>query len=134
MNEMQTAAENFERYQRALKKDLPVIVVFKSLHCQLCKELDPCFNRIAEQYADQVASFIFDTEYIPKVDGVEGTPTLKVLINGKEVESLLGIGLPGDEQKAVLEDVFDEYANTETPSQDNFHQHRQTGQDLGSSH
>ncbi|WP_017255377.1 thioredoxin family protein [Pseudomonas tolaasii] len=134
MNEMQRAAKNFKRYQRALKEDPLVIVVFKSQCCQLCMGLGPRFKRIAEQYADQVASFIFDTEYIPKVDGVKGTPTLKVFINGKEVESLLGIGLPGDEQKAVLEDVFDEYANTEAPSQNNFHQHRQTGQGLGSSH
>lgn len=134
MSEMPTAAENFERYQRALKEHPVVIVLFKSQYCELCMGLGPCFNRIAEQYAGQVKSFIFDTENIPQVKEVEGPPTLMVYKNGKVVETLLGIGLPGDQQKAVLEEVFDEYANTPTPSQDNSDQHRQTDQGLGFSH
>ncbi|OPA85243.1 thiol reductase thioredoxin [Pseudomonas fluorescens] len=134
MSEMPTVAENFERYRRALKTHPLVIVVFKSLDCQLCMGLGPCFKRIAEQYADQVESFIFDTEHIPKVDDVEGTPTLKVFKNGKEVESLLGLGLPGEQQKALLEEVFDEYANTLEPSSGLPAQHQQAGSGLGFSH
>lgn len=134
MSEMPTAAENFERYQRALKEHPVVIVLFKSQYCELCMGLGPCFNRIAEQYAGQVESFIFDTENIPQVKEVEGTPTLMVYKNGKVVETLLGIGLPGDQQKAVLEEVFDEYANTLESSSGLPAQHQQAGSGLGFSH
>ncbi len=134
MSETPTAAENYDSYQRALKEHPLVIVLFKSQHCQLCMGLGPSFKQIAEKYADSVKSLIFDTEDISKVEGVEGTPALIVYQNGEAVETLVGIGLPGDQQKAVLEEVFDEYANTPVPSQDNSDQPLQADQGLGFIH
>ena len=52
---------------------------------------------------------ILDTARTPRIDGVDGTPTLVVYKNALEVENLKGIGAP-EEQEALLDQVFKDYA------------------------
>ncbi|MGU9824456.1 MULTISPECIES: co-chaperone YbbN [unclassified Pseudomonas] len=96
-------------YQQILNQHPLVIVLFTSQSCQACLGVHPRFNNIAEKYAGRVKSMILDTARTPRIEGVDGTPTLVVYKNALEVENLKGIGAP-DEQEALLDQVFKDYA------------------------
>lgn len=111
MGVITSVIRDLDEYHRILKKHTLVIVLFTSPYCQACLGLGPRFHRVAERYADRVKSLLLDTSQTPRIDGVDGTPTLVVYKNALEVENLKGIGEP-QEQEAILEEVFSDYAPT----------------------
>ncbi|MFB3306539.1 thioredoxin family protein [Pseudomonas sp. AMR01] len=111
-----SAVDYFNEYQLALKHHEWVIVLFKSQYCEACVGVGPLFENVAEKYAGRVKGLVLDTETIAKVEGVDGTPTLVVYKDGKEVENHKGIGDTGEQQQ-FLEDVFSRVAPPlKTPS------------------
>ncbi|MBP1124174.1 MULTISPECIES: co-chaperone YbbN [Pseudomonas] len=102
---------DLKEYESILKEHERVIVLFTSPYCQACLGVGPRFERIAAKYAHSIKSLLLDTTQTPKIEGVDGTPTLVVYKNAQEVENLKGIGDPQD-QEAFLEDVFKDYVPT----------------------
>lgn len=111
MGAANTVIHDVTEYQRILNEYPLVIALFTSPYCEACLGAGPRFNRIAEKYAGRVKTLLVDTTQTPKIQGVDGTPTLVVYKNALEVENLKGIGSP-QEQEELLEDVFSEYALT----------------------
>lgn len=105
-----TVIHDLNHYQQILNEHSLVIVLFTSPDCPACSGADRRFNSIAEKYACCVKSMLLDTTQTPRIEGVEGTPTLVVYKNALEVENLKGIGDP-QEQEALLEEVFSDYAS-----------------------
>ena len=112
MGAANTLIHDLAEYKTILDQHPLVIVLFKSPYCAACMGVDRRFNRIADNYAGRVKSLLLDTTQLPKIEGVEGTPTLVVYRNGQEVENLKGVGSP-DEQETVFEDVFSDYCSKE---------------------
>ncbi|CRM39011.1 MULTISPECIES: thioredoxin family protein [Pseudomonas] len=104
-----TVIHDLNEYQRILKEHPLVIVLFTSPSCSACLGADKKFNAVAEKYAGRVKSLLLDPSQTPRIDEVDGTPTLLVYEKGDRVEILHGIGAP-DEQQNLLECVFSDYA------------------------
>ncbi len=117
MGAAHTVIHDLDEYQRILKEHPLVIVLFTSPCCPACMGAGQRFNRIAEKYAGRVKCLLLDTTQTPKIDGVDGTPTLVVYKNALEAENLKGIGEPQD-QEEFLEDVFSDYAPATPASPD----------------
>ncbi|MGE1156159.1 thioredoxin domain-containing protein [Pseudomonas kitaguniensis] len=109
MGTASTAISDIGAYQQLLDEHPLVIVLFTSPYCAACQGAHLRFNRIAEKYVGRVRSVLLDTTQTPKIEGVDGTPTLVVYKNALEVENLKGIGEP-QEQEELLEQVFSDYA------------------------
>ena len=113
-----TEVRNHNEYQQILKEHPLVIALFTSQHCPGCMGADTRFKNIAEKYADRIKSMLLKTENTPKIEGVDGTPTLVIYKDGLEVENIKGIGDPTpskdpnipNEQEVLLAEVFSEYA------------------------
>jgi thioredoxin 1 len=118
MDVVKTAVKDHNEYQQVLNEHPLVIVLFTSLSCLACLGADTRFKNIAEKYADRVKSMLLKTENTPKIDGVDGTPTLVIYKDGLEVENIKGIGDPTpsedpkipNAQEVLLADVFSKYA------------------------
>jgi len=109
MGAANTVIHGLDEYQRILKEHPLVIALFTSPYCPACMGAGQHFNRIADKYAGRVKCLLLDTTQTPKINGVDGTPTLVVYKNALEVENLKGIGDPRY-QEEFLEDVFSDYA------------------------
>ncbi|MGR3889397.1 thioredoxin family protein [Pseudomonas sp. 1152_12] len=113
-----TEIRNHNEYQQILENHPLVIALFTSEFCPGCVGADARFNNIAEKYADRVKSMLLKTENTPRIEGVDGTPTLVVYKDGIEVKNIKGIGNPTpstdskipNEQEVLLAKVFSEYA------------------------
>ncbi|MFL1495242.1 thioredoxin family protein [Pseudomonas antarctica] len=118
MGVVKTQVKDHNEYQQILNEHPLVIVLFTSLSCEACLGADTRFKNIAEKYADRVKSMLLKTETTPKIEGVDGTPTLVIYKDGLEVENIKGIGDPtpskdpniANEQDVLLAGVFSEYS------------------------
>ncbi|WP_338480703.1 thioredoxin family protein [Pseudomonas trivialis] len=106
-----TVINDLKEYQSILEEHPLVIALFTSPYCPACMGACQRFERVAEKYGHGIKSIVLDTTQTPKIEGVDGTPTLVVYKNAREVENLKGIGDPQD-QEAFLEDVFKDYVPT----------------------
>ena len=72
----------------------PVFLDFWACWCGPCKMLAPTFERLADQYGEQVTFAKVDVDELPEVAnkfGIRSIPTIVLLQGGNVVEKLVGL-------------------------------------------
>ena len=89
---MAATSVNKTQLQELLTEDKPVLVDFWAPWCGYCRRIGPAYDRIAEEYADQVAVVkvnIDDEPELAQALGIEVIPTLVFFKNGQAVNSVV---------------------------------------------
>ena len=97
---------NKEQLQQMMNGDKPVLVDFWAPGCGYCRRIGPAYDKIAEEYGDQlvVAKVNIDEEgQLAEAERVEVIPTLILYKNGKAVDSVVNPG-----SKAAIDQFIQE--------------------------
>ena len=84
--------------QKVIDSVLPVIVNFSAVRCGFCQALEPLYNRLSEQYNDQLVFLklmVDDKNNQELLDrlSIEGTPTLKFYCKNREIGEHIGYAI-----------------------------------------
>ena len=97
---------NFEKFQELLKADKPLLVDFWAPWCSYCRRIGPAYDRIAEQFADEVEVVKINIDEEPQLaiaEHIEVIPTLVLYQGGKALNSIVA-----PESKAMIENFIRE--------------------------
>ena len=92
---------NNERYQELLKADKPLLVDFWAPWCSYCRRIGPAYDRIAQQFENEVNVVKINIDEEPalaEAEHIEVIPTLVLYRNGQAIGSIVA-----PESKAMIE-------------------------------
>ena len=92
---------NNEKYQELLKADKPLLVDFWAPWCSYCRRIGPAYDRIAQQFEDEVNVVkinIDEENALAVAEHIEVIPTLVLYRGGQAVGSIVA-----PESKAMIE-------------------------------
>ena len=97
---------NFEKYQELLKGDKPLLVDFWAPWCSYCRRIGPAYDRIAQQFEEEVNVVKINIDEEPalaEAEHIEVIPTLVLYRNGQAIGSIVA-----PESKAMIESFIRE--------------------------
>ena len=92
---------NKEKYQELLKADKPLLVDFWAPWCSYCRRIGPAYDRIAQQFENDVNVVKINIDEEPalaEAEHIEVIPTLVLYQNGEAIASIVA-----PESKAMIE-------------------------------
>ena len=92
---------NNERYQELLKADKPLLVDFWAPWCSYCRRIGPAYDRIAQQFEEEVNVVKINIDEEPalaEAEHIEVIPTLVLYKHGQAIGSIVA-----PESKAMIE-------------------------------
>ena len=97
---------NNEKYQDLLKADKPLLVDFWAPWCSYCRRIGPAYDRIAQQFEEDVNVVkinIDDEPALAEAEHIEVIPTLVLYRDGQAIGSIVA-----PESKAMIESFIRE--------------------------
>ena len=97
---------NNERYQELLKADKPLLVDFWAPWCSYCRRIGPAYDRIAQQFEEEVNVVKINIDEEPalaEAEHIEVIPTLILYRGGQAIGSIVA-----PESKAMIEAFIQE--------------------------
>ena len=104
---MAAANMNRNEFLQAMEGDKPVLVDFWAPWCVYCRRIAPAYERIADQFGNQllVAKVNIDEEpLLANQEHIEVIPTLVLYQNGEAIASIVA-----PESKAAIEEFINEH-------------------------
>ena len=95
---------NAEQFHELLKGDKPLLVDFWAPWCSYCRRINPAYEKVAAQFADQVEVVkinIDDEGQLANLEQIEVIPTLVLYKGGKAVDSIVA-----PESKAAIDELI----------------------------
>ena len=95
---------NAEQFHELLKGDKPLLVDFWAPWCSYCRRINPAYEKVAAQFADQVEVVkinIDDEGQLANLEQIEVIPTLVLYKGGKAVDSIVA-----PESKASIDELI----------------------------
>ena len=92
---------NNAKYQDLLREDKPLLVDFWAPWCSYCRRIGPAYDRIAQQFEEEVNVVkinIDDEPTLAEAEHIEVIPTLVLYRNGQAIGSIVA-----PESKAMIE-------------------------------
>ena len=92
---------NNAKYQDLLREDKPLLVDFWAPWCSYCRRIGPAYDRIAQQFEEEVNVVkinIDDEPALAEAEHIEVIPTLVLYRNGQAIGSIVA-----PESKAMIE-------------------------------
>lgn len=103
-NVIEVGDASWEKIVEKSKK--PVMVMFYTLTCPYCKQMEPHFEEYAKEFKEKV-KFVrvnaADNPFVAERYSIMGTPTFKFFCNGHSIKELSGAMYPALLKKAVEE-------------------------------
>lgn len=102
MTTINITQENFK--EEVAESNIPVVVDFWASWCMPCKMMGPVFEELSDEYEGKVKFAKVNTEEegeIAEYFQIRGIPSLSVIINGGEVDRIVGFSPKEDLKKKI---------------------------------
>lgn len=106
MTTIKITQDNFK--EEVAESNIPVVVDFWASWCMPCKMMGPVFEELSDEYEGKVKFAKVNTEEegeIAEYFQIRGIPSLSVIIDGGEVDRIVGLA-PKEELKKKIDAII----------------------------